>query len=138
MARGLAWGDVRLVEFGAPDKTRPALVAPFEAELFGHEWLEGPLFLERLLRRMAASRTQQYTRRATKATSRFKRVKAPRDSSSRYCALRGSVMTRITFSQPWMNPKNANPRPYTMTTASNRAKKPKTNSADSVTHRPRS
>lgn len=26
MARGLTWGDVRLVEFGAPDKTRPALV----------------------------------------------------------------------------------------------------------------
>lgn len=26
MARGLAWGDVRLVEFSAPDKTRPALV----------------------------------------------------------------------------------------------------------------
>jgi mRNA interferase MazF len=26
MARGLAWGDIRLVEFGSPDKTRPALV----------------------------------------------------------------------------------------------------------------
>lgn len=26
MARGIAWGDVRLVEFGSPDKTRPALV----------------------------------------------------------------------------------------------------------------
>lgn len=26
MARGLAWGDVRLVELGAPDKRRPALV----------------------------------------------------------------------------------------------------------------
>ncbi|MBI4345710.1 MAG: hypothetical protein HY553_02575, partial [Elusimicrobia bacterium] len=36
-------------------KARPALVATFEAELFGHEWLEGPAFLERLLRRMAAS-----------------------------------------------------------------------------------
>ncbi len=26
MARGLAWGDVRMVEFGRPDKTRPVLV----------------------------------------------------------------------------------------------------------------
>ena len=26
MARGLSWGDVRLVEFGRPDKTRPVLV----------------------------------------------------------------------------------------------------------------
>ena len=26
VARELAWGDVRLVEFGSPDKTRPALV----------------------------------------------------------------------------------------------------------------
>jgi mRNA interferase MazF len=26
MARGIAWGDIRLVEFGSPDKTRPALV----------------------------------------------------------------------------------------------------------------
>ena len=26
MARGLSWGDVRLVEFGRPDKTRPVVV----------------------------------------------------------------------------------------------------------------
>ncbi len=26
VARGLAWGDIRLVQFGRPDKTRPALV----------------------------------------------------------------------------------------------------------------
>lgn len=26
MARGIAWGDIRLVEFGKPDRTRPALV----------------------------------------------------------------------------------------------------------------
>ena len=26
MARGLAWGDVRMVQFGPPDKTRPVLV----------------------------------------------------------------------------------------------------------------
>ncbi|MBI1949690.1 MAG: type II toxin-antitoxin system PemK/MazF family toxin [Deltaproteobacteria bacterium] len=26
MARGLSWGDIRLVDLGAPDKRRPALV----------------------------------------------------------------------------------------------------------------
>ena len=26
MARGLSWGDIRLVEFGRPDKVRPVLV----------------------------------------------------------------------------------------------------------------
>lgn len=26
MARGLSWGDIRLVEFGRPDKARPVLV----------------------------------------------------------------------------------------------------------------
>jgi mRNA interferase MazF len=26
MARGLTWGDIRLVEFGRPDKARPVLV----------------------------------------------------------------------------------------------------------------
>lgn len=26
MAQGLTWGDVRLIEFGRPDKTRPALI----------------------------------------------------------------------------------------------------------------
>jgi mRNA interferase MazF len=26
VARGLAWGDIRLVAFGKPDKTRPALL----------------------------------------------------------------------------------------------------------------
>jgi 1,4-alpha-glucan branching enzyme len=33
----------------------PLAVAPFDAELFGHWWFEGPLFLERALRLLAAS-----------------------------------------------------------------------------------
>ncbi|MGB4655971.1 MAG: 1,4-alpha-glucan branching protein domain-containing protein [Bacillota bacterium] len=35
---------------------RPLMVAPYDAELFGHWWYEGPLFLENLLRRMAQER----------------------------------------------------------------------------------
>jgi mRNA interferase MazF len=26
LARGVAWGDIRLISFGRPDKTRPALI----------------------------------------------------------------------------------------------------------------
>ncbi|MGK4006727.1 1,4-alpha-glucan branching protein domain-containing protein [Sorangium sp. So ce1036] len=38
---------------GAP--AAPIQVAPYDAELFGHWWLEGPEFLEHALRRLAAS-----------------------------------------------------------------------------------
>jgi 1,4-alpha-glucan branching enzyme len=33
----------------------PLMVCPFDAELFGHWWLEGPIFLEALFRQVAAS-----------------------------------------------------------------------------------
>ena len=32
----------------------PALLAPYDAELFGHWWFEGPAFLEEVLRKLAA------------------------------------------------------------------------------------
>jgi 1,4-alpha-glucan branching enzyme len=36
----------------------PVIVAPYDAELFGHWWFEGPIFLEELFRAMAASDVQ--------------------------------------------------------------------------------
>lgn len=40
----------------SPTENRaPLLVAPFDAELFGHWWYEGPIFLEHTLRALAAS-----------------------------------------------------------------------------------
>ncbi|HVR83472.1 MAG TPA: 1,4-alpha-glucan branching protein domain-containing protein [Planctomycetota bacterium] len=36
----------------------PVIVAPYDAELFGHWWFEGPLFLEALFRAMADSDVQ--------------------------------------------------------------------------------
>lgn len=33
--------------------TRPIVVSPYDAELFGHWWFEGPMFLEAVFRRMA-------------------------------------------------------------------------------------
>jgi 1,4-alpha-glucan branching enzyme len=35
----------------------PVIVAPFDAELFGHWWFEGPMFLERFIRQVAELRT---------------------------------------------------------------------------------
>lgn len=35
-------------------KRKPIMVAPFDAELFGHWWFEGPLFLENVLRIMGS------------------------------------------------------------------------------------
>lgn len=40
---------------------RPVMVAPYDAELFGHWWYEGPLWLEYLLRRMANEKQQVKT-----------------------------------------------------------------------------
>ena len=34
---------------------RPVIVAPYDAELFGHWWYEGPQFLESLIRKIASS-----------------------------------------------------------------------------------
>ncbi len=34
---------------------KPILVAPYDAELFGHWWFEGPLWIEALIRQLAAN-----------------------------------------------------------------------------------
>jgi 1,4-alpha-glucan branching enzyme len=39
------------------DGKRPIVVAPYDAELFGHWWFEGPLFLDHLIRRCASDQT---------------------------------------------------------------------------------
>lgn len=40
---------------GSRENRAPLLVAPFDAELFGHWWFEGPIFLEHTLRALDAS-----------------------------------------------------------------------------------
>jgi 1,4-alpha-glucan branching enzyme len=47
---------VRQVEWLARSMDRPPIVVcPYDAELFGHWWFEGPLWLELVLRRLAAT-----------------------------------------------------------------------------------
>ena len=59
--RALQHGDLfirrriaQCVQLGAGLDRPPLIVAPFDAELFGHWWYEGPLFLDRAMRRAAA------------------------------------------------------------------------------------
>jgi len=42
-------------ELAAAMGRSPLIVAPYDAELFGHWWFEGPVWLERVLRRIAAT-----------------------------------------------------------------------------------
>jgi 1,4-alpha-glucan branching enzyme len=39
----------------SPANRKPILVAPYDAELFGHWWFEGPLWIEALIRQLAAN-----------------------------------------------------------------------------------
>ena len=43
-----------LLELGAAMERQPLLVAPFDAELFGHWWFEGPQFLAAIFRQAEA------------------------------------------------------------------------------------
>ena len=47
--------EARAADLGA-DVDAPVVVAPYDAELFGHWWFEGPTFLEHALRRLSSSR----------------------------------------------------------------------------------
>ena len=52
MARTHAWHfiDQCLARLNNAEVEQPILLAPFDAELFGHWWFEGPLFLEHVIR----------------------------------------------------------------------------------------
>jgi len=59
----------------------PLLVAPFDAELFGHWWFEGPRFLAALFRRAAAAGVRLVTLRKVLRTQRPLQVCRPSPSS---------------------------------------------------------
>jgi 1,4-alpha-glucan branching enzyme len=54
---------VRVLE--ARKDSRSVIVAPFDAELFGHWWFEGPTFLEHVLRTLDASKNKTNATNAT-------------------------------------------------------------------------
>ncbi len=49
----------------------PVITAPYDAELFGHWWFEGPIFLEMLLRKMAYDQDEIKTISAPQYLERF-------------------------------------------------------------------
>lgn len=76
---------------------KPIVVAPFDAELFGHWWYEGPQFLEALLRRL--------DEQSAICTS------SPADYLSTYqdyqvCQLSPSSWGRDGYADVWVQPKN--------------------------------
>jgi 1,4-alpha-glucan branching enzyme len=53
-ARAFVAARVRALGTAAPGACPPLFVAPYDAELFGHWWFEGPLWLEQVVRAAAA------------------------------------------------------------------------------------
>ncbi len=53
-ANFLFWRTREAEHYAALNGREPIMVAPYDAELFGHWWYEGPLFLEELFRLMAS------------------------------------------------------------------------------------
>lgn len=51
----VACREAHLAALAGAGAAAPIVVAPYDAELFGHWWLEGPEFLEHVLRALAAS-----------------------------------------------------------------------------------
>lgn len=75
----------------------PLLVAPFDAELFGHWWFEGPQFLAGLFRQAAAIGVQLVTLREVLAQARPLQVVRPSPSS----------WGEGGYHNYWLNPANA-------------------------------
>lgn len=68
---------------GGPAMDRPPLVvAPFDAELFGHWWFEGPAFLEAVIRGAAAGREGIELVTPSEVLERWPRAQVVRPSAS--------------------------------------------------------
>jgi 1,4-alpha-glucan branching enzyme len=76
---------------------KPVIVAPYDAELFGHWWFEGPLWLEQVFRRLQESPALQAV--------------TPREYLKEYpeqqvCRLPESSWGRGGYADVWLNGKN--------------------------------
>lgn len=77
----------------------PLVVAPFDAELFGHWWFEGPLFLENVIRRLARSPNDLEMVTPSEFLSRWPTAQVLRPAASSW-GEGGS-------SEVWLNDRNA-------------------------------
>ncbi|MBM4379237.1 MAG: DUF1957 domain-containing protein [Deltaproteobacteria bacterium] len=78
----------------------PLVLAPYDAELFGHWWAEGPVFLEALLREAARSPTVRFTGPLA-YLERFPDLQVLRPAESSWGA-RGDASTWIGPANDWM------------------------------------
>jgi 1,4-alpha-glucan branching enzyme len=83
--------------FRAETGRSAVIVAPYDAELFGHWWFEGPMFLDRLARTLAVSRSLQLWSGAdvVRARPRLER-REPAETS----------WGRGGFASTWLTPRN--------------------------------
>lgn len=75
----------------------PIIVAPYDAELFGHWWFEGPQWLDFLIRKMA------HSQRLTLVTPSDYLKKHPRNQVTQPCA---STWGNAGYNEVWLNHKN--------------------------------
>ena len=89
--------QARYLAFGMD---RPAcIVAPYDAELFGHWWFEGPMFLEFLCRKAAFDQDEIALLTPTDYLERHPSVQLQEPSASTWGA--------EGFNRVWLNPQNA-------------------------------
>lgn len=79
----------------------PVLVAPYDAELFGHWWYEGPLFLEELLRAAAEKGSPARCRRLADMPTTHAQMASPAVSS---WGDRGYFSTWLNGANDWIYP----------------------------------
>lgn len=79
-------------------KKKPVIVAPFDAELFGHWWHEGPLWLDYLIRRIDSSKNI----RLITPSDYLKKHRADNDASIPHTSSWGNK----GFSETWINGSN--------------------------------
>ncbi len=80
----------------------PVIVAPFDAELFGHWWYEGPLFLEYLFREMARSEDVE-TMKPSEVISKLDTVQILTPAASTWGA-NGYNETWLNGANDWIYP----------------------------------
>ncbi len=77
----------------------PCIVAPYDAELFGHWWFEGPMFLEFLCRKAAFDQDEIELISPGDYLDRHPRIQLQEPSASTWGA--------EGFNRVWLNPQNA-------------------------------
>jgi 1,4-alpha-glucan branching enzyme len=77
----------------------PVIVSPFDAELFGHWWFEGPHFLESLIRRVAVEPEELSLTTPSEFLSAYPSQQVVRPNPSSWGA--------HGFGEVWINEKNA-------------------------------